>query len=131
MAEGLLAYDETDVFADDERWDVVLDTVGRASVAAVRGLATPTGRIGLVAAGLPQMLAGVWANLTSRQRVVFGVSDENPDYTRRLVQWLEQGALRPVVDVVLPWERGAEAHARVDTHRKRGSVVLTFASPNG
>ncbi|MCA9494407.1 MAG: NAD(P)-dependent alcohol dehydrogenase [Myxococcales bacterium] len=128
-AERVIVYDETDVFAGDERWDVVLDTVGRAPVAAVRRLATPTGRIGLVAAGLPQMLAGVWANLTSRQRVVFGVSDENPDYTRRLVQWLDQGDLRPVIDTVLPWERGAEAHARVDTHRKQGSVVLTFASP--
>lgn len=130
-AEGVLDYTATDVFAVDERWDVVIDTLGRAPASAVRRLATRRGRVGLVAAGLPQMLSGVWANLTSRQRIAFGPSAESPAYLRRLVQWLAEGTYEPVIDGCLPWERGAEAHARVDSHHKRGSVVLRFPGMEG
>ncbi len=125
-AERVIDYTRTDVATIDERWDVVIDTVGRLSVSSLRRLATPRGRIGLVAGGIPQMLAGVLGNLTSRQRIAFGPADESPAYLERLVGWVAAGAYVPVIDSRHPWERGAEAHARVDSHRKRGSVVLTF-----
>ena len=36
------------------------------------------------------------------------------------------GALRPVIDATFPLARVAEAHARVDSGHKRGSVVLAL-----
>jgi NADPH:quinone reductase-like Zn-dependent oxidoreductase len=38
----------------------------------------------------------------------------------------EAGWYRPVIDQVCPFDRIAEAHARVETGRKRGSVVVTI-----
>jgi NADPH:quinone reductase-like Zn-dependent oxidoreductase len=38
----------------------------------------------------------------------------------------EQGALQPVIDSVLPFEQIVEAHRRVDSGHKVGSVVLTL-----
>lgn len=125
-AERVIDYTTTDVFAGEERWSVVVDTVGKAPVTHLRQVTEPRGRIGLVAAGIPQMAAGLWTTLTSRQRCAFGVADESPAYLERLVQWLRAGDYAPVIDCVLPWERGAEGHARVDSHHKRGSVVLTL-----
>jgi len=37
-----------------------------------------------------------------------------------------RGALKPVINRVYRLEDAAEAHAYVDTDRKRGSVVLTI-----
>lgn len=125
-AERVIDYTQTDLSAIDERWDVVLDTMGRLPVAHVRRLATQRGRVGLVAGGIPQMLLGVWANLTSRQRVVFGPAHENPAYVQRLLGWVARGEYVPVIDSRHPWEHGAAAHARVDSQHKRGSVILTF-----
>ncbi len=125
-AARVIDYTCTDIGKLDERWDVVVDAVGRLPVAQVRRLATARGRVGLVASGLPQMLAGLWANVTSRQRVVFGPADENPAYVERLVGWLAEGAYVAVIDSRHDWEQGATAHARVDSQHKRGSVVLTF-----
>jgi NADPH:quinone reductase-like Zn-dependent oxidoreductase len=45
----------------------------------------------------------------------------------QLLDLVARGELRPVIDKVLPFEHIAEAHRRVDTGRKIGSVVLTFA----
>jgi NADPH:quinone reductase-like Zn-dependent oxidoreductase len=42
----------------------------------------------------------------------------------------EAGALRAVIDSVLPFERIVDAHRRVDGGHKVGSLVLTF-EPDG
>ena len=45
----------------------------------------------------------------------------------RLAELVEEGKLRPVIDSVHPMEEAAEAHARVESRHKRGSVVLKIA----
>lgn len=127
-AERVIDYRSTDVFASSERWDVVLDTLGLAPLSDLRRVTTPRGRIGLVAAGVPQMLAGALVNLTSRQRCRFGPSSEDPRQLQRLVEWVRDGEYAPLIDCVLPLERAAEGHARVDTGHKRGSVLLSVGS---
>lgn len=125
-AERVIDYRTTDPFALGEQWDVVVDTIGKATVRQCRSLATPTGRVALVVAGLPQMLAAAAASLTGRQRMLVGPADESPEHLAQLVAWLEQDAWTPVVDRRVPWRQGAAAHARVDSMRKVGSVILTF-----
>jgi NADPH:quinone reductase-like Zn-dependent oxidoreductase len=56
--------------------------------------------------------------------VLFGPANESAAHLERLVAWLAEGAWTPVIDERLPLDRGAEAHARVDTGRKVGSLVL-------
>ncbi|HVI00982.1 MAG TPA: zinc-binding dehydrogenase [Enhygromyxa sp.] len=46
---------------------------------------------------------------------------------RTLAELARTGAFRPVIDSRYPFERIAEAHARVDSQRKRGSVVVTLS----
>ncbi|WP_349426721.1 zinc-binding dehydrogenase [Microbacterium sp. LWS13-1.2] len=40
------------------------------------------------------------------------------------------GDVRPVIDRVYPLDRIREAHAYVDSGRKRGSVIVTLADPS-
>ena len=46
------------------------------------------------------------------------------DYVRPLAEWIEAGALRPVVDRTFPLERGADAHRRLHDRANIGKVVL-------
>ncbi|MND07989.1 hypothetical protein D3C83_303330 [compost metagenome] len=48
-----------------------------------------------------------------------------PDDLRDLTAFAESGAYRPVIDRIYPLEDAADAHAYVDTGRKRGSVALS------
>ena len=43
-----------------------------------------------------------------------------------LMAMVEAGDLTPVVDMTLPLDRIAEAHRRVDSGHKVGSIVVTF-----
>lgn len=125
-ADQIIDYTTTDLERVQERWDVVVDTIGRTPVATWRRLATPRGRIGLIAAGLPQMALAPWVAMTSRQRLLVGVATESPAYVDRLMGWLADGSWQPVIDARYPWTEGAEAHRRVSSGRKCGSVLLMF-----
>ena len=65
---------------------------------------------------------------TKRQgrRIIAGMASENQDDLQQLAEMLASGALRPVIDSVHDFEDIAAAHARVDTKRKRGAVVVRF-----
>jgi NADPH:quinone reductase-like Zn-dependent oxidoreductase len=51
-----------------------------------------------------------------------------PEDLRYVAHLAESGELKPVIDRVYSFEDVAQAHAYVDTGRKRGSVVLTVRS---
>ena len=48
-------------------------------------------------------------------------------FGRELLPHLASGRLRPVIDAVLPYERAADAFARMAASGKRGKVLLHFA----
>jgi NADPH:quinone reductase-like Zn-dependent oxidoreductase len=48
------------------------------------------------------------------------------EYIRPLSDWLEQGAIRPVVAKAFPLEQGPDAHRYIHERRNVGKVVLTL-----
>ncbi|MGH9118479.1 MAG: zinc-binding dehydrogenase [Acidimicrobiales bacterium] len=75
----------------------------------------------MVIGDLWQMLAA-----TRRKAVVSGTTSFGADDYRTLMSRAERGELKPVIDSVLPFTQIVEAHRRVDSGHKVGSVVLTF-----
>lgn len=55
-----------------------------------------------------------------------GIGSPRVDDLVFLGQLAESGAFKPVIDRTYPLARIAEAHAHVDTGRKRGSVVIAI-----
>ena len=78
----------------------------------------------MVIGGLGQMISASW------QKAVISAARATPpmraDFYRTLMELAEAGALRPVIDSVLPFEQIVDAYRRVDGGHKVGSVVLTF-----
>lgn len=108
LVEGLGADSVIDYTAEGftrrgARYDVVYDAVARSTPRQCRGLLRP---------------GGVHVRNMGLARI------ETADL-QRLVEWAQQGVLRPVIDRVLPLEQVVEAHRYVDTGRKRGNVILT------
>ena len=48
-------------------------------------------------------------------------------FRRAVLPLLASGAVRPVVDAVLPMEQVAEAHARMERNETLGKLVLRWA----
>ena len=116
--------------------DVVLDTVGAAYLAEnIKALATG-GRmvvIGLLGGAKGELPLG--ALLPKRASLCGTVLRSRPledkavlaqRVTRELLPLFERGALRPVVDSVMPMAEVQQAHQRMESNESFGKIVLTW-----
>jgi NADPH:quinone reductase-like Zn-dependent oxidoreductase len=122
-ADRVIDYTGEDYRRGGETYDVIFDTVGEGSFKSCEHVLKPGGRLLLLAAGLPQML-GTIGGKRDGKRVFAGPARERLEHLKFLRDLAEAGGYRPVIDQVFPLARIVEAHARVETGRKRGSVVV-------
>jgi NADPH:quinone reductase-like Zn-dependent oxidoreductase len=118
-----------DFTAQGERYDVVVDCVGTFSPEETLGVLTPGGRLLLLAAGLPDLLRAPLLGRTRGLRVMAGPAQESAADVATLAALAARGAFIPVIDSVYPWADFRLAHARVESRRKVGTVVLRVAAP--
>jgi len=110
--------------SEGERYDVIFDTVGGADHAGCSASLTEGGRLLLAVATLPQLLGAGWTSRRSGHKVLAGNARERLDDLRDLKALVEAGHFRPLIDSCYPLSKIVEAHARVETGHKRGSVVV-------
>ena len=128
-ADAVIDYTKEDFAGTGETYDIIFDTTGTAPYARVAEALKPGGRLVIVLGTFATVLGFGRPPTSSGKRVIAEVVDIKPDHMRTLATLAGSGALRPVIDRVYPLEHAAEAHAYVDTGRKRGSVVLKVKQP--
>jgi NADPH:quinone reductase-like Zn-dependent oxidoreductase len=116
-ADHVIDHTTTDLASVTERYDVVLDTVGTLSPASGRRLLADGGVLLLAAADLGEFLR-------ARGDVRVGTAPERVEDARELLDLVASGALRVVLDRVVPLDGVVAAHERVDSGRKVGNIVL-------
>jgi NADPH:quinone reductase-like Zn-dependent oxidoreductase len=124
-ADREIDYTRDDYRRTGETYDVVFDAVGEVTVSSGAALLKDGGRLLLLVADLPNMLRALRGNRDGT-RVFAGPAKETLEHLVALRAMAEAGWYRPVIDQVFAFDRIAEAHARVETGRKRGSVVVTI-----
>lgn len=107
-----------------ETYDIILDTTGTAPLARSEAALKPRGRLVAVMGTLAQTLGMERPAKASGKKVIAGIAKITAKDIRLLASLAEAGEVKPVIDRTYPLESAAEAHAYVDTGRKRGSVVL-------
>ena len=126
-ADRVIDYTQEDFTKNGQRYDVILDAVGKQSFRRCRG-SLELGGIFLPTDGFTNLM---WALVTSRTRgkkVIFQIP---PRQTKQDVLFLkrliEAGKYRPVIDRRYPLEDVVEATRYVETEQKTGNVVLTVS----
>lgn len=125
-ADAVIDYRVADFATSGARWDVILDTVGNVTFQRCRHLLNGKGRMLLAVAGLGGMLKAPLQSMASGLEVAAGTAPDRAEDIAELKRLCEAGAYKPVIDSRYPLERIAEAHARADSERKVGSVVVTL-----
>lgn len=118
-AESTIDYRSADVTG--ERADFVFDVFDNLAGQSLRQMArirscTTVPRLGTIA-------RGVAARAGAGRHSLVIVRSRRADL-EQLSDWVEAGAVSPVVDRVVPLERSAEGHAHLQTRRARGKVVV-------
>jgi NADPH:quinone reductase-like Zn-dependent oxidoreductase len=126
-ARRTIDYTRQDFTTQQKQYDVIADAVGATSYARCKHVLAPGGRLLAIAGGMSDFLSAVWAPMTGSRKVIAGPADEPPARIQHLAELAETRAFRPVIDRQFGFAQMAEAHAYVDTGRKRGSVVVTMS----
>lgn len=129
-AERVIDYTTEEFASAPERYDVIVECVGNAPFARVRGILRPGGALLLVIADLHGMLAAGGQSRRTGMLITKDGAGTAASVMRDLGALAAEGAIRPVVDRTYAFDDIVEAHRYVDTGRKRGSVVIEMVEPN-
>ncbi len=103
--------------------EVAFDTVGGDTLARTIAAMRPYGRMVTCVSSTADLSAALGRNLT----VHFEFLERASHKMEALRVLAERGQLRPVIDSVVPLERVAEAHRRIEAGGMRGKIVLRVA----
>jgi NADPH:quinone reductase-like Zn-dependent oxidoreductase len=126
-ADKVIDYTQEDFAKSRDAYDIIVDTTATVSFARCENALKQGGRLVAVQGSLAQALGLERPPKASGKKVIAGVAAVKVDDMRLLARLAESGELRPVIDRTYPLASAAEAHAYVDTGRKRGSVVLSLS----
>lgn len=133
-ADVVIDYKKEDFTQTSQTYDIIFDTVGKSSFSHAKGALEPGG-IYLTTVITPAILGQMlWTSKfgSKKAKIVFAglrsTGEKNEDLAF-LLELIEAGNIKPVIDRCYPLEQIAEAHRYVDTGHKKGNVVITL-EPN-
>jgi len=127
-ADRVIDYTAEDFTKDEQRYDVVLDAVGKSSFGRCRRVLKPNGvylssELGPLAQN--PFLALV-APLLGGRKVRFPIPRHDQQMVGYLRDLMESGEFKPVIDRTYPLDQIVEAYRYVETGRKTGNVVISL-----
>jgi NADPH:quinone reductase-like Zn-dependent oxidoreductase len=127
-ADVVIDYLQEDFTKRGERYDVVLDAVGKHSFRRSRRALKPHGVY--LATDLGFMwhvpLLALWSRRFGKKKLLFLLGSTKREDVLFLKELVEAGEYRAVIDRRYPLEDVVEAARYVETGQKRGNVVLTL-----
>lgn len=126
-ADHVIDYTKGDFAKAGEMYDIIFDTVNKIPFSKGIKSLSKNGILILSAAGMPEMLRGLWASMTSSKRVLTGVISHNAEDINFFKELMKANKLKPVIDKIYPLEQIAEAHAYVEKGHKKGNVAVTVS----
>lgn len=128
-AEAVIDYHSTDFSRAGQAFDVILDTVGNVGLGHLMRATPPKGMLLAVDGGGTAFLRAAWTALFSSRKVIATVSQDRQADLEIIRDLVAAGTLRATVDSRYPFAAIIAAHARADSGRKRGAVVVEMVEP--
>ncbi len=125
-ADHFFDYTKEDFTRSGQRYDVIFDMVARSSYSGCVAALNPKGRYVMGNPRLWDMLRSAVTSVFTDKKAVFAFAGETEEELLALKEMIEDGNIKSTVDRVYPMERVAEAHRRVETEQRLGSVVISL-----
>ena len=124
-ADHLIDYTQENFTKNGERYDVIIDLVGKFGTLRRLKSLTKKGRYYLANPGISHLLIGSWISLTSRKKLIVQSAAQAEEDLLFLKELIELGKLKVIIGKTFPLEETAAAHRYVETGQKIGNVVIT------
>ena len=128
-AHHVIDYTREDFTKGQQRYDLILDNVGKHSMARTRRVLTPSGTLisnggGHANGKLSRTVRTMVVSMFVRQQASPSVKTQNHDDLVALKELVEAGTISPVIDATYPLNETPKAIDRVSAGRTRGTVVI-------
>jgi NADPH:quinone reductase-like Zn-dependent oxidoreductase len=132
-ADRVIDYTAEDFTEDEQRYDVVLDAVGKSSFFRCRRLLKPGGIYlssdgGPLNQNLVLVLITPLVGVFGGKKVLFRVPRDDQEMVRYFKDLIESGAFKPLIDRRYRLDQIVEAYRYVETGQKIGNVVISVTS---
>ena len=122
-ADHVIDYTQEDLATRTERFDVILDVVGKRSLSDFKKILKKDGLLLLANPKLSHVIHGRLSSI----KVKAGTSSSKKEDLLFLRELLETGKIKSVIDRAFPLEQAVQAHQYVETGKKKGHVILTIS----
>jgi NADPH:quinone reductase-like Zn-dependent oxidoreductase len=123
-ADSVIDYTREDFTKSGERFDIIIDVVGKAPIFRSMKLLNDDGIFVLGNLTFSKIIGGKWSSWRSRRKLERESSDYKSEDLNYLKELIEDGAIRSVIDRRYPMEEIVEAHRYIETGQKIGNVVI-------
>ena len=130
-AEHVIDYTREDFTSNGQRYDAIIDIVGKSPYSRSLKSLAENGRYILGNPRLPGALRSMWTSRTGGRKVIVAITGYKTEDLDYLAGVIANGTVRPVIDRTYTLDEIIQAHAYVDSGRKTGSVAVTVAQDNG
>jgi len=125
-ADRVIDYAKEDYTRSSVRYDLIIDVVGKKSVARRLKLLKDDGFCFLAYAGLSHIFLSMWTSMTSKKQLKIESSSQKKEDLIFIKELLEAGTFRPKIDRSFSLEETARAHQYAETGKKIGNIALTM-----
>lgn len=127
-ADHFIDYSKEAFTQNGQSYDVILDMVARSSYSECVNALKPRGRYLMANPRLSDMIRSVFTSMFTNKTVVFAFARETEEELHALKAMIEEGTIKSIVDKIYPLDQAAEAHRRVETEQRLGTVVISVGN---
>ncbi len=126
-AQKVIDYTKDDFTEDDQRYDVVIDAVGKSSFSRCKRLLKPRGIYYSTELGFlsQNIFLSLLTPILKNKKVKFLIPKDSKEDVIFFKKLIEAGKYKAVIDRKYPLEQIVEASRYVETGQKTGNVVIT------
>lgn len=129
-ADHFIDYSREDFTNSGKTYDVIFSMVARSSYSGCIRALKPNGRYLMANPRMSDMLRSVLTSKFTDKTAIFQFAGEKEEELLALKEMIEEGKIKSTVDKVYSFEQAAEAHRRVETEQRLGTVVISAGHSN-
>jgi NADPH:quinone reductase-like Zn-dependent oxidoreductase len=124
-ADHFVDYTKEEFLQRGRTYDVIFSMVARTSYSSCVRALKPGGRYVMANPKLRDMLRSPVTSRFSDRKVLFAFAGEKEEELLELKRMIEAGEIAATVDKIYPMAEAAQAHRRVETEQRLGTVVIS------
>ena len=129
-ADHFCDYSKEDFTQSGQTYDVIFSMVAHTSYSAYVRALNPKGRYLMANPRMSGMVRSVLTSKFTDKTAIFVFAREKEEELLTLKEMVEEGKIKSIVDKIYSFQQAAEAHRRVETEQRLGTVVISMKHNN-